>query len=41
MDSPNKNPQSAYLIMQAATKESLVLPSDFGFRGAVYALGYI
>jgi hypothetical protein len=41
MDSPNKNPQNVYLIMQAATKESLVLPSDFGFQGAAYPLGYI
>jgi len=41
MDSPNKNLQSAYLTMQAATKESLVLPSAFGSQGAVYASGYI
>jgi len=27
--------------MQAVTKESLVLPSDFGSQGAVYPLGYI
>jgi len=41
MDSLNKNLQSAYLTMQAATKESLVLPSDFGSQGIVYPLGYI
>jgi hypothetical protein len=41
MDPPNKNLQNAYLIMQAVTKESLVLPSDFGSQGAVYAFGYI
>jgi len=41
MDSPNKNPQSAYLTMQAATKESLVLPSYLGAQGALYPLGYI
>jgi len=41
MDSLNKNLQNAYLTMQAATKESLVFPSDFGFQGAVYPLGYI
>jgi hypothetical protein len=32
MDSPNKNPQNAYLIMQAATKESLVLPVALAFK---------
>jgi hypothetical protein len=41
MDSLNKNLQSAYLTMQAAIKESLVLPGDFGSQGAVYPLGYI
>jgi len=41
MDSLNKNLRSAYLTMQAVTKESLVLPSDFGSQGAVYPLGYI
>jgi len=41
MDSLNKNLRSAYLTTQAATKESLVLPSDFGSQGAVYHLGYI
>jgi len=41
MDSPNKNLRSAYLTTQAATKESLVLPSGFGSQGALYPLGYI
>jgi hypothetical protein len=41
MDSFNKNLQSAYLIMQAAAKESLVLPGDLGSQGAVYPSGYI
>jgi len=31
MDSLNKNLQNAYLTMQAAAKESLVLTSDLGF----------
>jgi len=34
MDSLNKNLQNAYLTMQAAAKESLVLLSDFGSQGA-------
>jgi len=41
MDPLNKNLRSAYLTTQAVTKESLVLPSDFGSQGAVYHLGYI
>jgi len=41
MDPLNKTLRSAYLNMQAATKESLTLPSDFGYQGAVYPLGYI
>jgi hypothetical protein len=41
MDSLNKNLQSAYLTMQAAAKESLVLPGDLGSQGAVYPSGYI
>jgi hypothetical protein len=41
MDPLNKNLRSAYLTTQAVTKESLVLPSDFGSQEAVYHLGYI
>jgi hypothetical protein len=41
MDFLNKNLQSAYLTMQATTKESLVLPGDSGSQGAAYPLGYI
>jgi len=32
MDSPNKTLQSAYLTMQAATKESLVTPAILAFK---------
>jgi hypothetical protein len=32
MDSLNKNPQSAYLTMQAATKESLMPPVTLALR---------